>query len=617
MTMYLFASAIAASIAGRALAAPACYNNFQKSQFPNCVVLGSRIALHWSVAHEDASTITFGVDAEVSSKSGSWVGVGISDMGGNYFRIDTHAFNQQLKGMRGTDSWILMQKDDGSYVLQDSFSEDYVMPLADKSQDVTLLAPPQPSDTNTVFTFQRPIKSCDIDDIEIQKGIEHNIVWAIGTSKSFGQHSPTNRGDAKAILHPDHTLASIEKTPQPADLQEFEIRMPNITIPSNRTSYLCTHFSMPSETKYHVIRVQGLPESKYIHHMIVYGCSAPPVAPAADGDVYDCGKMDAACGEFTFSWVPGSSGSSYPDTAGIPIGVGENANRYFSLQVHYNNPEQDAGVVDRSGIKVWYTKTLRKYDVGVLTLGSISISIPPNSLEPTVLKPNLCPSTCTSKFPGPITLLSSGIHMHNLGLNQTTQRFRDGKELSPLITRRFYDFNYQGQTAIANPEATTLLPRDSLLTTCAYRPTPNSASPTTFGEETTNEMCFNFIQYYPKYPPIEYCMTIDRISQAICSTKARLSAAGLSGVSSGGEGGANQTAVMEGLRRLMEGGDLVASVLPRFERYEEVCLPSVRNATMPVATTTAIGKPSAGGRAAEGFGVGVGIVVLGAAALFM
>ncbi|KAI8852892.1 PHM/PNGase F domain-containing protein [Chytridium lagenaria] len=86
----------------------------------------------------------------------------------------------------------------------------------------------------------------------------------------------------------------------PTDVRVLEIRMPNITIPTQDTSYLCTHFSMPADTKYHVVRVEGLPSKNHIHHMIVYGCDR---APAKEGDLYDCVNMDMSCGQFAFSWV--------------------------------------------------------------------------------------------------------------------------------------------------------------------------------------------------------------------------------------------------------------------------------------------------------------------------
>ncbi|KAI8852894.1 PHM/PNGase F domain-containing protein [Chytridium lagenaria] len=537
-----------------AFAAPACYQSFDKSAFPSCTVLGSRIACI-------GRYITFGVDADVASSSGNWIGVGISDMG----------------GMKGSDIWLLIQNADKSYTLQDSYSSDFAQPVADTSQDLILITPPAASDTNTVYTFP-----------------------AIGSSPRLSQHSPTNRGDAKAILFPD---PSAPPPPQdPSDLRTFEIRMPNVTIPARSTSYICSHFSMPADTKYHVIRVEGLPASKYIHHMIVYGCTAPPVAPARDGDMYDCAKMDSSCGEFTFSWVPGSSGYIYPAEAGVPIGTGPNANRHFSLQVHYDNPNQDFNVIDNSGMKVWYTENLRPNDVGVLTVGTTSISIPGNSVEPTVLKPNECPSACTSKFPGSITVLSSGVHMHNLGFNQTTQRIRNGKELSPLSVRRFYDFNYQGQVPIIDPDSRTLLPGDSLITTSAYIPTQGLRNTTTrFGESTNDEMAFNFIQYYPKFPAVEYCMTIDRIGRAICTTKARLAQVGLSG---GGGGGASQSDMVAILTNLTKSGELVeSSKTLAYEPFKPVCVPKKENG---VTVTTTRTSGSTGGRS---LGVGMGVAV--------
>ncbi|KAJ3116723.1 hypothetical protein HDU96_008962 [Phlyctochytrium bullatum] len=566
---------VAATFLHATTAAPTCFANLRKEDFSDCAVLG-KVALHWST---NSTIIRFGVDAEVASNTGNWVGVGLSDYG----------------GMRGSDLWILLKNDNGSYRLQDSYSKDFELPSTDASQDVQLLTAPQPSDTNTVYTFQRAIITCDSDDYPVIKGREHSLVWAIGSSKTLSQHSPTNRGDGKAVLWKDESAAAPTSTS--ADEQFFEITMKNVTIPSDGTSYMCTHFSMPADEKYHAVRYQGVAKNKYVHHMIVYSCTSPPVPPAAEGDFYPCARMESACSELTYTWAPGAGPFSYPAEAGVPFG--KDSQRYFSLQVHYNNPDGDSGVIDSSGFQIFYTTKLRQYEVGVLTLGNVEIRLPGNNSSPVLLTPNACPGTCTSRIPSNLTLISVADHMHTLGLNMTIQRVREGKELAPLHVRRFYDFNYQGITTLNDPDLKRFIPGDTLITTCAYRPTEGlRTNVTTFGEASQQEMCFAFVQYYPKTTVVETCLTVSQLSRSICSQRSRLLAAGFDTASIAER---NQTKLQAAFVNLTASGDIIPAGSLAFDKFVAQCVPSARLAgagTSTGGTTTTAGVTTTGQRSA-------------------
>ncbi|KAJ3098910.1 hypothetical protein HDU97_003582 [Phlyctochytrium planicorne] len=566
-----------------------CYGRLSKNDFANCKQVTPILALHWNIA-ADNSTITFGVDLEVPSNQKKWVGIGFSDMG----------------GMRGADVFLLRQNPDTSaYYIQDSYSKDYVTPVPDASQDCTLLTSPPASDVYTLYTFVRAINTCDSKDKPIVKDSVMHLIWAYGDSTTqLANHDAMGNFD---VVLWDATY-SANNPPMPTDVKTLEVRMPNITIPSRNTSYLCSHFELPKDQKYHAIKTEGIITSKMVHHIIIYGCTSPPVAPAAFGDLYDCRSMDPECSEFTFSWVPGAPPVLPPAEVGIPFGTGEGARPYFSLQIHYSNVNNTEGVVDSSGIKIYYTPKLRTYDMGVLTLGRIRFSIPGSNPDPYVLPPNLCPSTCTSRFPGNVTAISQGTHMHTLGLNQTTQHIRnDQYEISPLSQRPYYDFNFQGQAHIEDLSTRTIVPGDALITTCAYIPTLNVRSGnTTFGESTDNEMCFNFIQYYPKFTGVEYCLTIDSINMALCTTRDKLSGTGIMAKN------ATQATLLQAVTELAKNKDLVPATMPKYTPFSPVC-----NATAQknVQVTTAANKPS--GAAAMLYGPALYIAGLFAASFLL
>lgn len=131
----------------------------------------------------------------------------------------------------------------------------------------------------------------------------------------------------------------------------------------------------------------------------------------------------------------------YPPDAGLPMGPDPSdptgGNTYMLLQVHYDNPDQLSTLSDqRSGFKLVYTPTLRKYDVGVLTLGAVDFFIPPNRTEFVVR--NECPGSCTQQFPlSGITVIGNGFHMHELGRSARLQRIH--KPYFPDTTNAFDD----------------------------------------------------------------------------------------------------------------------------------------------------------------------------------
>ncbi|PNH00660.1 MOXD1 1 [Tetrabaena socialis] len=271
--------------------------------------------------------------------------------------------------------------------------------------------------------------------------------------------------------------------------------------------------------------MRSLVQSPLIHHIVLFFCDRKP--PPRSG-VFDClGPTGGeGCSQPYLIWTPGQMQSLLPPTVGLPMG--EPDSTYYSLQarayVHYNNPDALEGVVDASGLEVLYTPQLRQYDAGVLTLGQRAITIPPG--RPIVtLKPNVCPSSCTSRLRTPLRLLSAMVHMHTLGRAIHTQHIRNGTELAPVASRRFYNFDFQSQEAV--PLASSLLlPGDSLITTCSYDSTSRT-NVTTYGESTQSEMCFTFVLYYPRDTHFTACSSMDMAgdpSVALCGGAAEAEA---------------------------------------------------------------------------------------------
>lgn len=90
--------------------------------------------------------------------------------------------------------------------------------------------------------------------------------------------------------------------------------------------------------------------------------------------------------------------------------------------------------------------------MGTLTLGSFEIAVPPGA--PAWSTPaNVCPSACTAQLPGPVTLVDSFYHMHQLGTAMVTRHVRNGAEVQPPGQRDYFNFDYQvGRRRRGRPE---------------------------------------------------------------------------------------------------------------------------------------------------------------------
>lgn len=184
---------------------------------------------------------------------------------------------------------------------------------------------------------------------------------------------------------------------------------------------------------------------------------------------------------------PGTPPHVLPDEAGFPIDAGETV--HFVLQIHYNNLGGLAGETDQSGIDLCTTESLRPHDADIMALGGIfNDTIPPMSTAT---------ASCSLPIPAqvdpffPVTIFQSWPHMHVSG-KALHSWIENGDGTTPLVDVDDYDFNYQ----VTYPNDVQLKVGDTVRTTCTWQNT--TASPKGFGEDTNDEMCFNFVSYYPR-----------------------------------------------------------------------------------------------------------------------
>lgn len=155
-------------------------------------------------------------------------------------------------------------------------------------------------------------------------------------------------------------------------------------------------------------------------------------------------------------------------------------------------------------MRLVYTPELRPLKADTAILGTFvldnTFEIPPK--QETYSLVNVCPSEATANLPEPIFVFGFAPHMHYYGRNLYTEHYRCGKKIGEVGRINGYEFD--NQQSYDFPTPVKVLPGDALVTTCEYN-TMTSDVPIIGGEQTSDEMCLNFIQYYPATDNFSLC----------------------------------------------------------------------------------------------------------------
>ena len=224
-------------------------------------------------------------------------------------------------------------------------------------------------------------------------------------------------------------------------------------------------------------------DERVLHHWILYKTSQQQ----PDGGVGPCNMPGDA--SFVAGWAPGGTNFIMPDDVGLEFGGPDD---YYILQLHYNNTGGYDDALDNSGV-AFCTSEPRPNTAGIIWLGTTGISIPADAVghEET----GVCPSSATGLLPFNLNIIASFPHMHELGRQLETTVYRGGAG-GPAETLVNADpFSFDNQVMYPHDPHFVLEPGDELVTTCTYDNT--YGTPVSFGEDTEDEMCFNFIMAYP------------------------------------------------------------------------------------------------------------------------
>ncbi|XP_049510342.1 DBH-like monooxygenase protein 1 [Panthera uncia] len=392
----------------------------------------------------------------------------------------------------------------GRPYLQDYFTNANRELKKDAQQDYHLEYAMENS-THTIIEFTRELHTCDINDKSITESTVR-VIWAYH-HEDVGEAGPkyhdSNRGTKSLrLLNPEKT--SVLSTAIPY----FDLVNQDVPIPNKGTTYWCQMFKIPVfQEKHHAIKVEPVIQRGHeslVHHILLYQCSSSFNDSVLDygHECYHPNMPDAflTCETVIFAWAIGGEGFSYPPHVGLSLGTPLDP-RYVLLEVHYDNPTYKEGLIDNSGLRLFHTTDIRKYDAGVIEAGlwvSLFHTIPPGM--PEFRSEGHCTLECLEEAleaekPSGIHVFAVLLHAHLAGRGIRLRHFRKGEELRLLAYDDDFDFNFQEFQYLK--EEQTILPGDNLITECRYN-TKDRARMTWGGLSTRNEMCLSYLLYYPR-----------------------------------------------------------------------------------------------------------------------
>ncbi|XP_053566649.1 DBH-like monooxygenase protein 1 [Bombina bombina] len=438
--------------------------------------------VHWR--HQEKNNITFLLQVETLG----YVGFGFSPTG-------TMAFSDIIIG--GVVN--------GKPYLQDYFTDENSRDLQKDSQQNYNLEYAMENGTHTFLKFSRDLNTCDNNDKPITESTIR-IIWAyhpedIGPT-GLKYHGSTRGRKSLRLLNPE------KKYSTSMDTQSFSFTNQNVSVPYKDTTYWCQMFKMPRlGKKHHIIKVDPLIQKGHenlVHHILLYECARDVNEEVLEygHECYHPNMPDdfVNCNTVLFAWAIGGEGFTYPPHVGFSIGMSTDP-KYVLMEIHYDNPSYQQGLIDNSGIRMYYTPLIRRYDAGVLETGiwvSLYHMIPPG--VPVFSSEGHCTMEClkealTKEKPSGIHVFAVLLHAHLAGRAIRARHFRKGEEQQLLAYDNEFDFNFQEFQYLK--EERTLLPGDHIITECQYNTSMRSTM-TWGGLSTRDEMCLSFLQYYPR-----------------------------------------------------------------------------------------------------------------------
>ncbi|XP_045326225.1 dopamine beta-hydroxylase [Leopardus geoffroyi] len=414
--------------------------------------------------------------------------------------------------LENADLVVLWTDGDGTY-FGDAWSDQRGQIYLDSQQDYQLLRAWRTPEGLSLI-FKRPFDTCDPKDYLIEDGTVHLVYGVL--EEPFRTLEAINTSGLQTGLQRVQLLKpSIPIPALPVDTQTMEVRIPDILIPDQLTTYWCHITELPDGfARHHIVMYEPIVtkgNEALVHHMEVFQCAAqfetfPQFSGPCDSKMKP-GRLDY-CRHVLAAWALGAKAFYYPEEAGLAFG-GAGSSRFLRLEVHYHNPLKIQGRRDSSGIRLHYTATLRRFDAGIMELGLVYspvMAIPPR--ETAFVLTGYCTDKCTQLAlpPSGIHIFASQLHTHLTGRKVVTVLVRDGREREIVNRDDHYSPHFQEIRMLK--KMVSVRPGDVLVTSCTYN-TEDRELATVGGFGILEEMCVNYVHYYPQ-TELELCKsTVD------------------------------------------------------------------------------------------------------------
>jgi len=236
-----------------------------------------------------------------------------------------------------------------------------------------------------------------------------------------------------------------------------------------------------------------------VHHVLLHNCVYENVTGNSVNESLTPSQCfsplgSGGCYGVTYAWDMGGQSLILPKEAGFRMGASNDSIHWFILEIHYDNPNLIPGLIDHTGVKITFTKNLRQYDAATIMLGNVDIRedpIPPGNSSYKVEA--TCPSECTQQWDHSINVFADLLHMHNVGSSIWSTIHHNNTRVPGYLNRiEYYQFNFQDYI----PMNRTIYPGDRINTICIYD-TTTKTTPVYFGSSSSDEMCLEFVAYYP------------------------------------------------------------------------------------------------------------------------
>jgi hypothetical protein len=299
---------------------------------------------------------------------------------------------------------------------------------------------------------------------------------------------------------PRGNIADLPPAPKFAAVDSWTLGKPDVVLTPGREYHLDAegrdvyrNFVMPIDfdKDTYIAGMEFQPGNRaVVHHVVTY---IDPSAASARMDGKDkepgysipgaigIGVLNAQWGEV---WVPGNAPHLMP--AGTAKRIPKGAK--LVMQVHYHKSGKPE--TDLTKMAIYFAKGAVEQTYHMEQVGNMFFQLRPGQDKEEVVAHNV--------IPGDAKLHSIFPHMHMIGKDmKVTATLPDGRQI-PLIYIDDWDFNWQATYFYKQPIS---LPKGTRIDLIAHfdnssrnpRQTNNPPKLVTFGEQTTDEMCFAFL----------------------------------------------------------------------------------------------------------------------------